>query len=62
MEHVGPFDLSWRLSDLALADHGPGVWAEGDAAAATGLEIDDCEADVVRISEHLYLQVDTGAA
>mmetsp|Transcript_55594 Transcript_55594/g.159921 ORF Transcript_55594/g.159921 Transcript_55594/m.159921 type:complete len:246 (-) Transcript_55594:569-1306(-) len=57
---VGALDLPRRLPDLPLSDHGPGVRAEGDAAAAAGLEVNDGKADVVRVGVHLHFQIDAG--
>mmetsp|Transcript_108172 Transcript_108172/g.288001 ORF Transcript_108172/g.288001 Transcript_108172/m.288001 type:complete len:303 (-) Transcript_108172:24-932(-) len=55
---VCTLDLPWDLADLPLTDNGAGVRTEGDAAAASGLKVDDGQADIVRIRKHLNLHVD----
>mmetsp|Transcript_29 Transcript_29/g.97 ORF Transcript_29/g.97 Transcript_29/m.97 type:complete len:204 (+) Transcript_29:650-1261(+) len=55
---VGALDLPRQLADLPLTDDRAGVGAEGHAAAAARLEVDNSQADVVRVRQDLDLQVD----
>mmetsp|Transcript_98834 Transcript_98834/g.279964 ORF Transcript_98834/g.279964 Transcript_98834/m.279964 type:complete len:335 (+) Transcript_98834:493-1497(+) len=59
---VRPLDLPRRLADLPLADHRAGVGAKRHAAAAPGLKVNDREADIVGVRQHLHLQVHVAAA
>mmetsp|Transcript_65360 Transcript_65360/g.151634 ORF Transcript_65360/g.151634 Transcript_65360/m.151634 type:complete len:248 (-) Transcript_65360:249-992(-) len=54
---VRALHLSRLLADLPLADDCASVGAEGHAAAPPSVEVDDSQADVVRIGKHLHLDV-----
>mmetsp|Transcript_77142 Transcript_77142/g.238928 ORF Transcript_77142/g.238928 Transcript_77142/m.238928 type:complete len:293 (-) Transcript_77142:44-922(-) len=54
---VGPLDGAGRLPHLALPEDRPRLRAEGHAAAAAALEVDDRQAQVVRVGQDVHLHV-----
>lgn len=51
--------LARSFSNFSLPNHGPGVWTEGDAAAAPSLEVYDCHAEVVGVGNDFDLQINS---
>jgi hypothetical protein len=51
--YISALYLPWSFSHLALAYDSASVGAKGDRTAASGFEVDNCHAEVVRILQDL---------